>query len=473
MAILGFFLASTVLFTSLYTFHRGFRRTVQFWRGMGPLVIKYKALKFKANKIDRCSEEEYERRITAYREISAPQLVDLILRLGGIYVKIGQVMSTIGQGLLPDEYINALQPLQDGVPARDYQQISKIIEESSGRKMDDIFLEFEEKPIGAASIAQAHRATLRPTLPGQAVAERVIVKVQYPDVAELFEADLSNLELATKLFAPENVEVAKALRKRHENELDFTIEAENLRECTRDMQMHGVEPSLVRIPRVKNETGICSRNVLVMEYLEGTSLSEVIQHEQDRVARALGQNDGKELKAALAKRMMEHFEKGGGAGSGGMEMLGAKSKMVNILGPAASGLLRTYADARDQIENIAISLGKTGAKIRAGLGGKNIDIVDDTGTKSIPKRTNVNLSRALKTLVHVHGIQLMVSGVYNADPVSSRNSWYRTSHSRKLMFLLSPLSQSILFYLCLASWKRTCPPRWSSWIVSGLCSEDI
>ena len=63
-------------------------------------------------------------------------------------------------------------------------------------------------------------------------------------MAELFDADLSNLELATKLFAPENVDVVKAMRKRHENELDFRLEAANMRECTRDMQKYGVEPSL-------------------------------------------------------------------------------------------------------------------------------------------------------------------------------------------------------------------------------------
>ena len=383
---------------------------------MGPLVVKYKLLKFRANRIDKCSEDEYERRITAYRERSAPQLVDLILSLGGIYVKIGQVMSTIGQGLLPDEYVRALRPLQDGVPARDYEQISQIIEQSTGKQMDDMFVSFDEKPIGAASIAQAHRATLRPTRDGQAP-EEVIVKVQYPDVSELFEADLSNLEVATRLFAPENMEVAKALRKRHENELDFTMEADNMRECTRDMQQHGVEPSLVRIPRVKNETGICTKNVLVMEYLEGTSLSDAIQLEQDRVARALGKEDASELKAALTKRMREHFEKGGGAGSGGMMGIGGKTaKMVNVLGPAASGLLRTYAAARDRVENAAVSLGKLGAKVRAELSGnKQLELIEDTATTK-KKKSSVNLGRALKTLVHVHGIQLMLSGVYNADP---------------------------------------------------------
>lgn len=249
----------TAAFASLYTFHRGFRRTVQFWRGMAPLVLKYKYVKFKAEKIDHCSPEELERRLNVYRENTAPKLVDLILSLGGIYIKIGQVMSTIGQGLLPQQYVDALKPLQDGVPPRSYNEISRIIRESTGKTTDELFVSFDEQPIGAASVAQVHRAMLRPQKKG-AEPMPIVVKVQYPEVAELFDADLSNLEIATRLFAKENMEVAKALRKRHENELDFTKEAQNLRECTRDMQQFGMEPSLVRIPRVVEE--ICTPNVL-------------------------------------------------------------------------------------------------------------------------------------------------------------------------------------------------------------------
>ena len=79
------FLLSLVSFASLYTFHRGFRRTLQFWRGMAPLVAKYKAVKFRAR---HCSPEELEQRLDKYRDETAPKLVDLILRLGGIYVKV-------------------------------------------------------------------------------------------------------------------------------------------------------------------------------------------------------------------------------------------------------------------------------------------------------------------------------------------------------------------------------------------------
>jgi hypothetical protein len=154
-----------------------------------------------------------------------------------------------------------------------------------------------------------------------------------------------------------------------------------------------------------------------MEYLEGTSLSDVIQQEQDSLARAMGKEDAKELKAAITKRMRDHFESGGGAGEGGMNILGgAKFKFLsNFLGPAGAVVLRTYASARNHVEDAMLALQKTTTKIRVGFGGKDSELIQD-GAKQSSKRIKVNLGRALKTLVHVHGIQFLVSGVYNADP---------------------------------------------------------
>jgi aarF domain-containing kinase len=89
-------------------------------------------------------------------------------------------MSTIGQGLLPQQYLDALRPLQDGVPPRTYAEVSDIIRLSTGKSMDDLFVHFEEEPIGSASIAQVHRATLRPRNDGEEPL-RVVIKVQYPE----------------------------------------------------------------------------------------------------------------------------------------------------------------------------------------------------------------------------------------------------------------------------------------------------
>ena len=409
---------------TLYKLHSGFRRTIQFWRGFAPFIIQYKYVKIKAERFDHVSPEELKRRLDIYREATAPQLVDLIIQMGGIYVKIGQVMSTIGQGLLPQQYIDALQPLQDGMPPRSYDQVSTIIKQSTGKSMDDLFVDFDEKPIGAASIAQVHRATLRPQNEGEEP-RPVVIKIQYPEVEEQFEADLSNMEFATRLVAPENIDMVKAMRKRHENELDFRLEANNMREVTKDMQQYGVEPSLVRIPRVVDD--LCTKNVLAMEYLEGVSLSDAIEQEQHSLARAMGKQDANELKQMLASRMREHFESGGGAGSGGMQMVGDKKmKLMKVLGPSAASVLRTYASVRDSVADTVISLTKLGAKIpKVGTNlvqfpltsdkGDLDYLITDSSTKK-KKKAKVNLHSALKTLVHVHGLQLLGSGLYNADP---------------------------------------------------------
>ena len=434
------FMLSVLGFSYLYVFHHGFRRTVHFWKGtlawtmiqristmtslltislvlsptlhlllvgMGPLLAEYRLLKFRYRNVPD-DDEVYAAKLHAYNVKTAPKLVNLMLQMGGIYIKLGQVMSTIGQGLLPPEYTEALQPLQNGVPARDYEDISNIIEQSTGKNMTDIFQSFEKTPIGAASVAQAHRATL---ING----EKVIVKVQYPEVADLFDADLTNMEIATRLFSPNNVKTAQALRERHERELDFRIEAQNLIECANNLQQHGVEPALVRIPRVKNETGICNQHVLVMEYLEGTPLSDVIREEQDRIASALGKKDSTELRDMLRDRMREHFEKGGGPGEGGMQLVGGgKARLFQVAGPIAARMLRTYATVKDQSDRF---FGMLQYRLATAFRTNNDpDTRNLAPTGKARRGQRVNLDRALKTLVYVHGLQFLKDGMYNADP---------------------------------------------------------
>ena len=443
-SLVAILVTSLFMFGSLYVFNEGFRRTVQFWRGMGPLVVEYKWIKLQ-NKLNMLSS--YEDRIKVYNIKAAHKIVQLIQQLGGIYIKIGQVMSTIGQGLLPEEYIRALQPLQSGVPPKSFEQISQIVEKSTGRPIYESFVHFDPKPVGSASIAQAHRAVLRKNIHKKEQAmhyvlnaggvqnnlkqnklpqpeqeqegEEVIVKVQYPEVARLFDADLTNLELVTKWFAPQNMELVRALRKRHENELDFRVEAANLVECRANLQRHGEEPQRVRIPQLKNETGLCTKDVLVMEYLKGIPLADVINHEQDQMARALGKANATELRTALAARMREHFERGGGAGDESVQdLLSAKpasstpnAAVVKVLtGPVGARIFRTLVGASSVWRNIVDSLQNVVN------GGTTIGVLNASKSLTTKKSVNVNLSRALKTLVRVHGLQMLKDGVYNADP---------------------------------------------------------
>ena len=81
----------------------------------------------------------------------------------------------VGTRLLPESIEEELAVLQDDVPARPFPDILAIVEAELGCSVHDVFATFEEKALGAASIGQAHRATLRD-------GTEVVVKVQYPDV---------------------------------------------------------------------------------------------------------------------------------------------------------------------------------------------------------------------------------------------------------------------------------------------------
>jgi len=412
-------------FSTLYTCHRGFRRTCQFWSGIAPLVLEKKLLDYRCEFVDKCDIVVKEGRMNHYRRRTAPKIVDLILSLGGIYIKIGQLFSTIGTGILDEEYVKALRPLQDGVPARDFAQISKIIEQSTGEKMSDIFSSFEEVPIGAASIAQAHRAVLRKRNNEEIdVDDEVIVKIQYPEVAELFRLDFNNLELVTKLMAPDNLEFIKSLRKRHENELDFRIEADNLRECTSNLQKYDIEPRLVRIPRVRNETGICTKHVLAMEYLRGTGLSKVIEEEQHRFAKALGHSSAEELRKTLGNKMRKHFEESEDDGTEDRDsnfLESGKSKASTFImgsAPFFTNILRAFLNVKLGVDETCDRMRYSGANVlkTVSAGKINLNINRNRPKKHAKNKSNFDLSRVLKTLIHVHGIQMIKDGVYNADP---------------------------------------------------------
>jgi len=311
----------------------------------------------------------------------------------------------------------ALRVLQNGVPAKSYGEVASIITKASQRKgqpvpsMDDLFEWFDPTPIGAASIAQAHLARLKSTN------ETVVVKVQYPEVAKQLDADLWNMEKAVMLISPENKELAQSMRQRHERELDFTMEAEHLRECATNLQAHGVEPQLVRIPRVRNETGLCSTNILVMEYIPGVPLSKILAEEQERLAKALGKS-GADLQKYLTEQLSD--VQGGAQNNGvftspssvttkGWASSALTNPSINTMlqktAPVWARLIRSYASVRDGVDRLSSSVRRA---------------VDPSSWRKTPETDRigrkVNLSRVLRTLVHVHGLQMLIDGVYNADP---------------------------------------------------------
>jgi len=111
----------------------------------------------------------------------------LALELGGVWIKLGQFLSS-RVDILPPEVIEALTDLQDAVPAESPEHVVRVIEEELGKPLSVCFDGFEMTPIAAASFGQAHRALLRDT------GERVVVKVQRPRLDEIVAVDLSALK---------------------------------------------------------------------------------------------------------------------------------------------------------------------------------------------------------------------------------------------------------------------------------------
>jgi len=121
------------------------------------------------------------------RDLTQPQRLRRALEeLGPTFVKAGQILSS-RSGLMPPEVIEELVRLQDSVSSLPFETIRRVVEEELKRPVSDVFSEIDEQPIGSASMAQDHRARLR-------TGERVVIKVQRPDIRRTVETDLHILE---------------------------------------------------------------------------------------------------------------------------------------------------------------------------------------------------------------------------------------------------------------------------------------
>ena len=209
-----------------------------------------------------------EQAAAAERERTAALVNELVEQLGrmrGAAMKVGQMISMVDFDGLPDDQQEELQrrfaTLRDGIPPVSFARLEKLLRKDLGAPLGTVFSHFDERALAAASIGQVHRAT---TVDG----DEVVVKVQYPGVAEAVETDLRNAMLLVPLakrLAPgvEAKALAAEMRERISEELDYELEAQNQRRIERLMRGH----PFIRVPRVL--TQLSSRRVLVSEYVAG------------------------------------------------------------------------------------------------------------------------------------------------------------------------------------------------------------
>jgi len=213
---------------------------------------------------------------------TAKQIVAALGTMKGAAMKLGQVMSFLDVGLVPEQYREEFQhelaKLRDAAPTVSFKQMRRVIEEDLEEPLAELFDAFEEEPIAAASIGQVYRGTLKD-------GREVAVKVQYPGVASAVRADLQNLDMILRLLRRmtpglDVKAIAEEIRERIVEELDYELEAQNQRALARIFEGH---PFIV-VPEVI--TSMSRERVLVSAYVSGVGFEELKhrpQAERDRL----------------------------------------------------------------------------------------------------------------------------------------------------------------------------------------------
>lgn len=207
-------------------------------------------------------------------ERNARRVLNLMIELEGLWVKMGQYLSTRAD-VLPEPYITVLKQLQDSLPPRPLEEVRGTIEKELGKPMSELFANFDNNPLATASIAQVHRATLED-------GREVVVKIQHDGIKEIILEDLKNAKSLIEWIAwaepqydfnPMIDEWCKEAPK----ELDFNHEAENTRTVSRNLSQKTEDGAAsvssdvdVLIPEVIQST----ERVLVLQYMDGIRLHD-------------------------------------------------------------------------------------------------------------------------------------------------------------------------------------------------------
>ena len=191
--------------------------------------------------------------------------------LGPTFIKLAQVLSN-RPDMLPAALITELEKLQDNVPAVPFEEIKATIEAETGKKLDEVFQTFNEKPLATASIGQVHKARLHS-------GKEVVVKIQRPGVKELVYRDLAILtdgvNRADRYLKKQGIlnamDMVRSFERSMHKELDYRTEARNLE---RFRNLYKEYKNFV-IPAAFREYS--TEKLMVMEFIGGCKISDVAQ----------------------------------------------------------------------------------------------------------------------------------------------------------------------------------------------------
>lgn len=205
---------------------------------------------------------------------SALRLREMCSLNGGLFIKVGQHVGAL-EYLFPREYVQTFKVFHSDAPQTPLARMKRVIEEELGKPADELFLELEATPLGAASLAQCHRGVLRD---GRVVA----VKIQHPDVGKNAYTDMETMEFlvhcASWLFPSFHFQwLADEVRRNLPDELNFIHEARN-QEKFAAMFRH---LKFVKAPKV--HWNLTTPRVLTMEFCEGGKVDDLRYIQRNRI----------------------------------------------------------------------------------------------------------------------------------------------------------------------------------------------
>ncbi|KAF7946718.1 hypothetical protein EAE96_009704 [Botrytis aclada] len=231
-------------------------------------------------------QAEQDKRLKDCHQRCADRTLRVLEKNGSIFIKLGQHLSAMNY-LLPLEWTTTFIPLQDKCPVSSLESIENMFKMDTGEQLSDYFSEFAPLPIGAASLAQVHLATVKET------GQKVAVKVQHPNLAEWAALDLAltSFTFATlKRFFPEydlewlssEMEISLPI------ELDFTEEGKNA------LRTKDYFSRIPELPLIIPDVLWAKKRILVMENVAGHRLDDLEFLDSNGI-------DRDEVSAALAR----------------------------------------------------------------------------------------------------------------------------------------------------------------------------
>ena len=262
-------------------------RTYVLLTEMAPVILAYRFVEKKQqirrylnHENPRLEDAEWDSLHNKY----AKSTVDTMRRMLGSYVKLGQFLA-LRPDIVPQVWTDELRTLESAVPSQSTELVHETIQRAYGKKVEEVFAEFDNKPVGSASIGQVHKATLKD-------GTRVAVKVQYGAGNErVMRNDIKHGKELFRWLAPEQVAVLDEVEAQFATEFDYRREASHLSQVRSNLQKAGFLGSwwrrgVVDIP--EPITDMCTKEVLVMRFLDGDNLVDGIRALGERAARRQG-----------------------------------------------------------------------------------------------------------------------------------------------------------------------------------------